>query len=160
MTDSLTQLERPDAQRLNTERLGGMNLLKESLRPRDGALRNAEFANLLASATASGQDKDPTREAAEQLVAVTFIQPILRAARESNNAAPPFAPTAIEKQFGPLMDATLSDSMMRASRWPLVDRIEQDMRANGNQLPPALTERSKPPALERPAMPLASRSER
>ena len=156
MTDINTQLGTPVKP---DDKLAGLSLLQQSLRPSDGAMRNADFAKLLASASAANQDKDPTREAAEQLVAVTFIQPILRAARESNNAAPPFAPTAIEKQFGPLMDATLSDSIMRSSRWALVDRIERDMRANGNQAAPELAERIKPPSLDLPTLRLTQRSD-
>lgn len=68
------------------------------------------------------------RQAAEQLVAITFVQPLLREARESNHAAAPFAPGAIEKQFAPLLDAQLSDRIVRASRWPLIDRVAHDMR--------------------------------
>ena len=137
-----------------TSQIESLGLLAQKLGAPDTAMRDAGFARFLASASASGDAiaNDETRRAAEQLVAVTFIQPILRAARESNNAAPPFAPTALEKQFGPLMDARLSDSIMRSSRWPLIDRIERDMRANGKQAPAELADRFDPPVLERPAI--------
>lgn len=147
MPENSGQLDRTDG-------VASLSLLDQKLQIPSIAMRDAGFARLLANASV-GRDTitdDQTRQAAEQLVAVTFIQPILRAARESNNAAPPFAPTAIEKQFGPLMDARLSDAMMRSSRWPLIDRIERDMRANGKPAPPELAERFDPPALDRPTL--------
>ncbi len=147
MPESSGQLERTDG-------VASLSLLNQKLQIPSIAMRDAGFARFLASASVSGDaiTNDQTRQAAEQLVAVTFIQPILRAARESNNAAPPFAPTAIEKQFGPLMDARLSDAIMRSSRWPLIDRIERDMRANGKQAPAELADRFDPPAIDRPTL--------
>ncbi len=142
MTEPTLQLDR--------EPIAGLALLSENLRPADDAARDIDFTQALARATSNTDPKDETREAAEQLVAITFIQPMLRAAREANNAAPPFAPTAIEKQFGPLMDARLSDAIMRASRWPLIDRIERDMRANGDTRPTEIADRLTPTAPETP----------
>src|SRR4051794_5367926 len=37
-------------------------------------------------------DADRARDAAEQLVTQTFVQPMLKQLRESSQAAPPFAP--------------------------------------------------------------------
>lgn len=63
------------------------------------------------------------RDAAEQLVSTAFVQPILSGLREMNNAAPPFAPTQAEKQFGPLLDAQLADRYVAGQNFPLVDRL-------------------------------------
>lgn len=68
-----------------------------------------------------------TREAAEQFVAITFVQPILKQLRESNNAAGPFAPSAGEKQFRSLMDADVAQRVVMSSKWPLVERVTQDL---------------------------------
>ncbi|MEK6701203.1 MAG: hypothetical protein AABZ53_02995 [Planctomycetota bacterium] len=68
-----------------------------------------------------------TRESAEQFVAITFVQPILKQLRESNSAAGPFAPSSGEKQFRALMDADIAQRVVKSSRWPLVDRVTQDL---------------------------------
>ena len=66
---------------------------------------------------------DEARTAAEQLVATTFIKPILAQVRESNNAPAPFGPTQAEKQFGSLLDNQLADEITKAAQFPLVDRL-------------------------------------
>ena len=66
---------------------------------------------------------DEARTAAEQLVATTFIKPILAQVRESNNAPAPFGPTQAEKQFGSLLDNQLADEIAKAAQFPIVDRL-------------------------------------
>lgn len=65
------------------------------------------------------------REAAAAFVGVAFIQPLLAQLRETSMAAEPFAPTAAEKRFGPMMDALLSDRLMSASKFPLIEAVAQ-----------------------------------
>lgn len=77
--------------------------------------------------------RDEARVAAEGLVATSFIKPILSQIRESNNAAPPFAPTQAEKQFGSLLDNQLADEIARASQFPIVDRLVEQFTRH---LPP------------------------
>jgi len=80
--------------------------------------------------------KDPEREAAEQLVAVTFIEPILREAREVRSTEGPFGVTQAEKQFGSMLDAATAKDMVRSWDFPLVDKLARDMRtAVGKQEP-------------------------
>lgn len=80
--------------------------------------------------------KDPEREAAEQLVAVTFIEPILRQAREVRSSEGPFGITQAEKQFGSMLDAASAKDMVRSWDFPLVDKLARDMRtAVGKQEP-------------------------
>lgn len=67
------------------------------------------------------------RDAAEQLVAITFVQPILQQLRDSNDAAPPFAPTQGERQFRALLDAELAREIASAAQFPLVDRLARDL---------------------------------
>lgn len=85
----------------------------------DGAEKKAKIAN--------------ARQAAEGLVATSFIKPILAQARESNNAPPPFGPTQAEKQFQSLLDNRLSDELVRAARFPLVERMVKQFTANLGQ---------------------------
>ena len=70
---------------------------------------------------------DEAREAAEKLVAQTLILPVLKQLRESNEAAPPFAPTEGEKQFGALMDQQIAEDITKAAGFPLVDRLARDL---------------------------------
>jgi Rod binding domain-containing protein len=80
-------------------------------------------------AAAHKQQLAKAREAAEGLVSTSFIKPILTQARESNKAPAPFGPTQAEKQFGSLLDNQLADEIVRASQFPLVDRmVEQFTR--------------------------------
>lgn len=86
------------------------------------------FAELVERAK-KGTTAEEIREAAEQLVSATFIKPILNQIRESNDAAPPFAPTQGEKQFGALMDQRIADEIVKSSRLPIVDRLTRDFAA-------------------------------
>lgn len=67
------------------------------------------------------------RRSAEQFVAMTLVQPLLKQLRETSQAAPPFAPTQGEKQFQGVMDAELAQRIVGAANFPLVDRLAQDM---------------------------------
>lgn len=67
------------------------------------------------------------RRTAEDFAAIAFVEPMLKQLRESNNAAPPFAPGPAERQFGEILDGVLARQITRASRFPLVDRLEADL---------------------------------
>ena len=73
---------------------------------------------------------DRARQAAEGLVATSFLSPILKQIRESNNAAPPFGPTQAEKQFGGLLDNRLADEISHAAQFPLVERLVEQFTRN------------------------------
>lgn len=76
---------------------------------------------------------DEARQAAEGLVATSFIKPILTQARESNNAPPPFGPTQAEKQFQSLLDNRLADDLVHAAQFPIVERLVKQFTANLEQ---------------------------
>jgi Rod binding domain-containing protein len=77
------------------------------------------------------------RAAAEGLVSTTFIEPILKQLRESNNTPPPFGPSSAEKQFSTMLDTKLSDEIVRAANFPLVTRIAAQLMENmPSQNPP------------------------
>lgn len=71
---------------------------------------------------------DQARQAAEGLVAMTLIEPLLREARESRSSEGPFGLTESEKQFGALMDARTAGRMVQAWNLPLVDQLARQMR--------------------------------
>lgn len=64
---------------------------------------------------------------AEQLVAVSLVQPLLSQMRETSRAAPPFAPTQAEKQIRALQDAGVAQQIVRSSRFPIVERLARGM---------------------------------
>lgn len=70
------------------------------------------------------------RESAEDLVAVSLVEPTLKLLRESNGAAAPFAPGEAEKAFGPLLDQAVAQRLVRASNFGIVDRVASDLLRN------------------------------
>lgn len=98
---------------------------------RDGRRDDARtrFAEVLGERVSRPDEAPETqaRRAAESFVAMTFVQPLLTQLRETNNAAPPFAPTPGEKQFQGLADAELAQRIVSRANWPLVDRIAGDL---------------------------------
>jgi Rod binding domain-containing protein len=99
------------------------SLLKEAQESFASVLGRAQGS----AAAAPMSDAQRAREAAEQLVTQTFVAPMLKQLRETNQAAAPFAPTQAEKQFRALTDADLAQRIVRAARFPLVDRLAQDL---------------------------------
>ena len=87
-----------------------------------------QFVELVERAR-KGLGSEDIREAAEQLVSATFITPVLSQVRESSMAAPPFAPTQGEKQFGAMLDQRLADEIVKSSRLPMVDRLTREFSA-------------------------------
>ncbi|HYE03711.1 MAG TPA: hypothetical protein VD963_10815 [Phycisphaerales bacterium] len=101
--------------------------------------RQQDFAGLLARAEplrARGDAPERARAAAEDLVAITFVQPLLKELRESNRAAPPFAPGPAEKQFRAFADAELARRIASASRFPLVDAVARRVLRGAEAPPP------------------------
>lgn len=93
--------------------------------------RDRTFADLLRKAGRPERDtrtdEQRARAAAEQFVAITFVQPLLKELRSTTFAAPPFAPGQAEKQFQSIADQALADRIVQASNWPLVDRLTSDL---------------------------------
>ncbi len=67
------------------------------------------------------------RQAASEFVSLVFINPILKEVRENSHAAPPFAPTSGEKQFGALLDAKLAGNITEAANFPIIDAVAHRM---------------------------------
>lgn len=100
--------------------------------------RQQDFAAALGRAVnvaAGGDAKGDARRSAEQLVAQTFVVPLLRMVREANQTPPPFGPSTAEKQMASLLDAQLADRIVRGSDLPLVERLSRDLlRDSGTPL--------------------------
>ncbi len=120
------------------------------------------FAAALGKADRSGAGKPQTKQeaatdAAEQYITATLILPLLKQLRATNNAAPPFAPTQAERQFGALQDAELAQRIAHATHFPLVERVARDLLKKANEPPPPPgTTRSDPlhpPELHAAAIP-------
>lgn len=100
--------------------------------------RQGEFSAVLARA---GSEEAPVearaREAAEQLVSIALVQPLLAQLRSTNHAAPPFAPSQGEQQFQTMVDAQVAQRITKASGFGLVDRLAEVMinrvRAGGGK---------------------------
>ncbi len=80
------------------------------------------FAESLQKA-AQTYGRPAAREAATQLVASALLVPVLDTMYERPLAQPPFAPTAAEKRFAPLLSQHLADRIIGAANFPLVDAI-------------------------------------
>lgn len=97
------------------------------------AARQNDFASVLARARgAEGKTaEESARAAAEEFVSITLVQPLLAGLRESNRAAPPFAPSLGERQFQSLLDAHVAQQVVRAAQFPLVDRLARQLMSVG-----------------------------
>ncbi len=93
--------------------------------------RQRDFSAVIARDDTPSSAPGSARRAAEDFVAMAFVEPLLAQLREGNNAAPPFAPGPGERQFGEIMDQVLSRQIVRASRFGLVDRLEADLSRGG-----------------------------
>jgi Rod binding domain-containing protein len=75
------------------------------------------------AATSADVRRAKAREAAEQLVATAFIQPMLATLRDSTFGAEMFEPGLAEQRFGPMFDQHMADRITQAAHLPLVDVI-------------------------------------
>lgn len=116
--------------------LSQQNLALQNLAPQNFPLPGStasdqsSFAQILSIADRGPlARKSDAREVAETFVAVALVEPALKQARESTWAAPPFAPSQAEKQFGALIDSHVAREVTRAANFPLVDRLARNMRS-------------------------------
>lgn len=91
------------------------------------------------------------RDTAEQVVTISLVQPLLKQLRETNHAAPPFAPTPAEKQFRSLTDATLAQNIVKSKHFPIVDRMTQLLLDRGGTLASGRTIQQELAAARTPA---------
>lgn len=96
--------------------------------------RQEEFASIIGRKRYLGKvtPEEQAREAAEDFVSISFVQPVLAQLRSTNSASAPFAPTRGEQQFQAMADAQLAQKIVRASDFPLVSRLAHDLLRRGN----------------------------
>ncbi len=87
------------------------------------ALDPRGFERVLAGAQEGLSREEEARAAAVDLVSIALVQPTLKMLRDSNQAAPPFAPGPVEKTFGAFFDAEVASRVANASNSGLVDAI-------------------------------------
>ncbi len=108
---------------------GGARL--DSLSQIEAAFNPSEpsaFANILGVRRPQGGDAaEEARTAAEEFVAISLVQPILEQLRETNEAAPPFAPGPAERMFGPILDAEIAQRIVQKSGYDLVDAVARQL---------------------------------
>lgn len=102
-----------------------LNFLPE----RGSAAANGRFGLALARATSDAKSpaERQAHKTAEEFVGMTLVQPILTMLREQSDAAPPFAPGAGEKAFGPLLDAELAKRITHAKGFGLIDVVARNL---------------------------------
>lgn len=69
------------------------------------------------------------RASAEEFISMALVQPILKQAREANQAPPPFGPGEGERSFGHLADAQVARRIVRSARFGVVDAVERQLLA-------------------------------
>jgi hypothetical protein len=67
--------------------------------------------------------RQEAREAAEQLVATTLVQPLLQQMRNDPFKSDLMHGGMAEDAFGAQLDTQLADRIVRRANWPLVERI-------------------------------------
>lgn len=85
--------------------------------------RGTDAFSAVLTRAASSEDREAVREAAAQLVASTFIMPVLQMMHDSPFLEAPFAPGYAEKRFQPLLDQHVADRLTSAAGFPLIDVI-------------------------------------
>lgn len=113
----------------NTQSLNPTTLMIKGKQRTEG---NSAFSPSTGSGTEGVASKGTTRaeqakEAAEKLVATTFVKPILSEARKMDNAPAPFKPTQAEEMFGAMLDNTIADELVAKLNLPLAQRMTREM---------------------------------
>ena len=94
------------------------------------------FASVLSRAREDQplDDAAKARRAAEDFVAQSLVQPVLKQMRETSTAQAPFAPNQAEKSFRTMLDNALSQKIVRSGNWALVQKVTEKI-LHGASLP-------------------------
>jgi Rod binding domain-containing protein len=109
--------------------LSATSLREDELRDADRVSTSQRvFSQVLARADDRAlTPQQQARSAAEQFVSIAMVQPLLSQLRQTNQAAPPFAPSNAEKQFQSLFDAQVAERITSAKKFPLVDAVAEQL---------------------------------
>ena len=120
---ALTSLMSPSASAIDLTSAADDHLVGDSA-------RRASFSSILSKFGDGFEHLSPaekSRSVAEEFVASSLIFPILKELRQSNNAWGPFAQGRHEETFGAMLDIEIASQIVRASNFPLVDRLARDL---------------------------------
>lgn len=92
---------------------------------------DARSSSALKEASFTVERVEEAQSAAEQLVATTFVLPMLEEMHKNPFAAGPFAPGAGEKRFTPMLDQQMADRIVKYGRFPLVDSLREHLLGRG-----------------------------
>lgn len=87
------------------------------------------FGDSLRRAGVEPTAQERAHATARELVAIALVQPTLKALRESNQAAPPFAPGDAERRFGSMLDAEHAQRIVNSANFPLVAAVRDRLLA-------------------------------
>ena len=85
------------------------------------------FDALLNGAQDEASADDPARKAAQDLVATTFLAPLLSMVREDPFKSDLFHGGAGEELFGARLDEVIGDRITRAANFPIVDAVYRQL---------------------------------
>lgn len=79
-------------------------------------------------------DHDQTQEAAEGLVSITLIQPLLAQARQDPFRTELFHGGSSEDTFGAQLDSILAQRITQGAALPIVDAVYDQLATTGNKV--------------------------
>ena len=94
--------------------------------PATGALPGADFARLLDDERLEQREAE-AREAAQDMVAVTLLMPLLKQVRNDPFRSDLFHGGQGEEAFGAQLDQQIAQSMSRSMKFPLTDAITRHL---------------------------------
>lgn len=126
---SLAPMAPPLSDSLSGKFLGIQPARLEATDPASLAGKQASFSQIIARETGREQTtpEQRARRAAEQFVASTLVEPLLKQMRSASDVPPPFGPSQAEKQFRSLMDTQIARNIVTRANWPVVDRVAADL---------------------------------
>lgn len=93
----------------------------------------ASLANQRHARAETKSREQEAEEAARQLVATTFIQPLLEQLNEPTFISEgPFTPGDAERRFSPLLHQHLADRIAEAGDFPIVDAVKRTLLAKSH----------------------------
>jgi len=93
----------------------------------------ASFARVLSAADATAKTESEVRKAAQQLVASTFVLPLLKQVRNDPFKNELFHGGSAEETWGAQLDTTIADRITARSNFPMVDAVYRSIMANANR---------------------------
>lgn len=107
-----------------------MSLSTDSFQPLPD--RQPAFGDILAQVrSGDSRQASSARESAEDLVAMTLVQPLLAQMRTDVFGGGAFASGTVQDRLSPFADAAIARDIVKGSRIPLVDAIERSMTRDG-----------------------------